>query len=73
MLQIGRPAYGFKTNLCRHIAFEPSVETVVVVTIIERFKSHGVLLTERSPASLWEDGFAVAADCWASRPPKTNV
>ena len=38
MLQVGRPGYGFTTNLCRRIAFERSVKTVVVVIILERFK-----------------------------------
>jgi hypothetical protein len=37
-LQVGLSGYGFTTHLCRRIAFERSVKTVVVVIILERFK-----------------------------------
>ena len=38
MLQVGLSGFGFTTNLCRRIAFERSMKTVVVVIILERFK-----------------------------------
>ena len=37
-LQVGLSGFGFTTNLCRRIAFERSVKTIVVVIILERVK-----------------------------------
>jgi|GEM_PF-6641530 len=37
-LQVGLSGFGFTTSLCRRIAFERSVKTIVVVIILERVK-----------------------------------
>jgi hypothetical protein len=36
--QIGHSGFGFTTDLCRHFAFEQSVDSTVIVIFSKRFK-----------------------------------